>query len=93
MSSGHRDGRATIFPWIYLNISKRSFIFEGIRWCPDINLVTLVHRYSYLNSLEIVAGYRKIRSSRNPDQFRCVLEKPGIRYHCGILNIESLEPS
>ena len=43
-------------------VNKRGFIFEGIRQWPVINLVTLILRYSYLLSLEIVVGYRKLRS-------------------------------
>ena len=43
-------------------VNKRGFIFEGIRQWPGINLVTLILRYSYLLSLEIVVGYRKLRS-------------------------------
>ena len=45
-----------------------------------MNLVTLIHGYSYLISLKITVGYRKERSSRNPGQFKFVLEKPGITY-------------
>ena len=59
-----------------------------------MNLVTLIQRYSYLISLEIVVGYRIVRSSRNPGQFNCVLKKNKIsRIHCVILNMELLEPS
>ena len=43
-------------------VNKRGFIFEGIRQWPVINLVTLILRYSYLVSLEIIVGYRKLRS-------------------------------
>ena len=49
-------------------------------------------KYSYLISLEIVAGYRKLRSSRNPGQFKCVLKKQISRTHRGTFNMESLEP-
>ena len=43
-------------------MNKRGFIFEGIwRW-PVINLVNLIRWYLYLISLEIVVGYRKVRS-------------------------------
>ena len=34
------------------------FYLEGIRRWPVINLVNLIHEYSYLISLEIVVGYR-----------------------------------
>ena len=45
-----------------------------------MNLVTFIHGYSYLISLEIVLGYRKLRISRNPGQIKCVLEKPDFTY-------------
>ena len=90
MSSDHRDGRTMSF-FFHLNnetslylfkheVNKRDFIFECIwRW-PITNLVTLIYGYSYLISLETDVGYRKLRSSRNPGQFKCVLEKPDITY-------------
>ena len=43
-------------------VNNRCFIFEGIQRWPVINLVSLIHGYSYLISLEIVVGYRKLRS-------------------------------
>ena len=49
-------------------MNKGGFIFKGIRGWPVINLVTLIHGYSYLISLEIVVGDRKVKSSRNPGQ-------------------------
>ena len=53
-------------------MNKQGFIFQGIwRW-PLIKLATLIHGYSYLSyliSLKIAAGYRKLRSSMNPGQF------------------------
>ena len=61
-------------------MNKRGFIFEGIRWRPVINFVTLIYKYSYLISLEIVLGYRKVRISSNPGQFKYVPEKPDITY-------------
>ena len=61
-------------------MNKRGFIFEGIGWRPVINFVTLIYKYSYLISLEIVVGYRKVRISSNPGQFKYVPEKPDITY-------------
>ena len=43
-------------------MNKRGFIFEGMPRWSLINLVTLIHGYSYLISLEIVAVYRKLGS-------------------------------
>ena len=90
MSLDHRDGRAIIFSYTSMikirsivgehEVNKQGFIFKGIRWWPVINLVTLIHGYSYLISHELVASYRKVRSSRNPGQFKCVLEKPDITH-------------
>ena len=37
-------------------VNKRGFIFKGIRRWSVINLITLIHRYSYLVSPEIVVG-------------------------------------
>ena len=97
-----RDGE-DLWQWslleIRLNTFRRStipqkqFIIIIWRW-PVINLITLVNGYSFLISLEIDVSYRKLRLSRNPDQFKCVLEKT--RYHVSIgepLNMECLEPS
>ena len=54
-------------------VKKRGFIFEGTRRLAVINLVTLIHKYSYLVSLEIVVGYRKLRSLKGTlGQFNCV---------------------
>ena len=53
-------------------------VFDG-RW-PIINLDTLIHEHLYLISLETVVGFRKIRDSRNPVQYKCVLKKPDITY-------------
>ena len=61
-------------------MNKRGFIFEGIwRW-PPIILATLIHEYSYLISLKIVAGYKKLKGLMNPGQFKFVLEKADITY-------------
>ena len=85
MSSEHRNGRTISF-FFHLNnlfkhvVNKRDFIFEVIWWWPVINLVTLIHGYSNLISLGTAVGYKKVRSSRNPIQFKCVLEKPDITY-------------
>ena len=43
-------------------VNKRGFISESIwRWLV-INLVILIHSYSYLISFEIIVGYKKLRS-------------------------------
>ena len=75
MSSDHRDIRTIRFflhlknqkfaPSLALlkhELNKRGFIFGGIQRWPVTNVVTLIHRYSYLSSLEIVVGFRKLRS-------------------------------
>ena len=50
------------------------------RW-PVRNLVTLIHGYSYLISLEIVVSYRKLRSfQRAQVNLSMLLEKPDITY-------------
>ena len=71
-------------------VNKRGFISESIwRWLV-INLVILIHRYSYLISFEIVVGYRKLRSFQGPRIKIYVLqEQPDITYpsqnsQCGI---------
>ena len=38
------------------------FYFRRYWWWSAINLVTLIHSYSHLVLLEIVVGYRKLRS-------------------------------
>ena len=43
-------------------MNKRGFIFGGMPGWPVINLVSLIHDYSYLILVEIVVGYRKLRS-------------------------------
>ena len=46
-----------------------------------INLVNLIHGYSYFISLEIVVGYKKLRSLQGTKVNLIVLmEKPDIRY-------------
>ena len=68
----------------------RGFTFEGIRRWPVINLVTFIHGYSYLVSLEIVVGYKKLRSFQGTQvNLSLLLEKPDITCH-GTLNTESL---
>ena len=85
MSSDHRYGRiisfffhlidqTLLYRWLYLNV------FECIQWWPIINVVALIYGYSYLISLEIVVGYWKLRTKRNPGQFKCVLEKTDSTY-------------
>ena len=72
MSSDHRDGgkirfffhlnnQTSLYRWLYQNMRKTNVVFfESIRWWSVINLVTLIHGYSYLISLEIDVGYRKL---------------------------------
>ena len=69
------------------------FIFEGIRQWLVINLVTLIHGYSYLVSLEIITGYKKLTGFPGTHfNLSISLEKPDITY-CGIFNTKSLELS
>ena len=73
-------------------MNKWGFVFEGIRRWPVINLVTLIYRYSYLVSLEVVVGYRKLISFKGTlDQFKCITIET--RYHVRIaeLLIRSLQ--
>ena len=60
-------------------MNKRGFIFEGIwRWAV-INLVTLIHRYSWFISLEIVVDFRKLRHFQQTQvNLSVLLEKPDI---------------
>ena len=68
-------------PLLKHEVNKRRFIFEGIRRWPVINLVTLIHWYSYLVSLEIVVGYRKLRSFQGTKvNLSVLLEKLDITY-------------
>ena len=63
--------------WLYLNMrwTNQILFFKGIwRW-PLINLVILIHGYSYSISLEITVGYGNLRSSRNTDQFNVFYRK------------------
>ena len=72
MSSDQRDGRTIRFfstsvsklclslTLLKHEINKQGFIFEDIRRWPFINLVNLVHEYSYLISLEIFVDYEKL---------------------------------
>ena len=43
-------------------VKTRDFILQGIQWWPIINLVTLIHVYLHLISLEIVVDYLELRS-------------------------------
>ena len=64
-----------------------------MRW-PVINLVSLIHGYSYLISIEIVVGYRKLRSLQGTQvNLSVLLEKEISRNHRGTLDTEFLEPS
>ena len=57
----------------------RDFIFQGIWWKSVINLVTLIHGYSQVISLEIVVGYWKLRSFQETQvNLNGLLEKPDI---------------
>ena len=74
-------------------MNNRGFIFEAIQRWPVTNLVTLIQGYSYLVSLEIVVGFRKLRSFQEAQvNLSVILDKPDITYD-RTLNRESLEPS
>ena len=74
-------------------MNNRGFIFEAIQRWPVPNLVTLIQGYSYLVSLEIVVGFRKLRSFQEAQvNLSVILDKPDITYD-RTLNRESLEPS
>ena len=74
-------------------VNNQDFIFEAIRWWPVINLVTVIHGYSYLVLLEFVVVFKKLRRFQGTQvNLSVLLEKPGIKYG-GTLNTESLEPS
>ena len=74
-------------------VNNQDFIFEVIRWWPVINLVTVIHGYSYLVLLEFVVVFKKLRRFQGTQaNLSVLLEKPGITYG-GTLNTESLEPS
>ena len=62
-------------------MNKQSLIFEGIwRW-PVINLVTITYGYSYLISLEVAEGYRKLRSFQGTQvNLSVLLEKPDVTF-------------
>ena len=63
------------------DLNKRGFIFEGIRQWPFINLVILIHGYSYLILLEVVVGYRKLRNFQGTQvNLRMLLVKLDITY-------------
>ena len=49
-------------------VNKRGLIFEGVQRWPVIDLFTLIHGYSNLISLEIVARYGKLRSKEPRNQ-------------------------
>ena len=62
-------------------VNAQGFIFQGIRWWPVINLVTLIHGYSHFIFLEIVVGYWKLRNFRETQaNLIGLLAKPGIMY-------------
>ena len=79
-------------------VNKRGFIFEGIRrWCVT-NVATSIHGYSYLISLDIVVGYRKLRSFQGTQvnlvrETREAIETCETRYHVSIGDTKSLESS
>ena len=75
-------------------MNKRGSLFEGMPRWPVINLVTLIHGYSYLISLKIVVGYRKLRNFHGTQvNLSVLLEKEISRNHRGTLNTESQEAS
>ena len=62
-------------------VNTRDFIFQGIRWWPVINVVTLIYAYSRLISVEIVARYWKLRSFQEIQvKLNGLQEKPDITY-------------
>ena len=62
-------------------MKKRGFNIEGIRQWPVINLVNLIHEYSYSVSLGIVIGYRMQRGFQGTEvNLGLLLEKPDIMY-------------
>ena len=66
------------------------FNCEGIQRWLVINLVTLIHGYSYLVSLEIITGYKKLTGFPGTHfNLSMSQEKPDITY-CGIFNTKSL---
>ena len=59
-------------------VTKQGFIFEDIQRWP---VITLIHGYSYLNSLEIAVGYRKLRRFQETQvNLSVLLEKLDIAY-------------
>ena len=95
MSSDHTDGRTLRFFFHFNNenalsrklallkheMNKRGFTFESIQWWPVIKLFTLIQGYLYLISLEIIVGFRKLRSlQRTQINLKVLLEKPYIKY-------------
>ena len=108
MPLDHRDGRTIrlffqldnktlLYRWLS-ETWKRGFIFEGIRrWCFT-NVATSIHGYSYLISLDIVVGYRKLRSFQGTQvnlvkETRETIETSETRYHVSIGDTESLGSS
>ena len=90
----HLNNQTSFCRWLYQKheVNKWGFVFEGIRRWPVINLVTLIYRYLYMVSLEVVVGYRKLISFKGTlDQFKCITIET--RYHVRIaeLLIRSLQ--
>ena len=69
-------------------VTARDVIFQDIRQRPVINLVNLIHEYSHLISLDIVAGYWELKTFE-PSQFNWVTRET--RYHLSIA--ELLKPN
>ena len=66
-------------------VGKGGSISESIwRWLV-INLVILIHTYSYLISFEITVGYRKLRSFQGPQvkKVSVLQEQSDITYPSG----------
>ena len=62
-------------------VNKRGFISESIWPWLVINLVILIHRYSYLISFETVAGYRKLKNFQETQvKISTLQEQPDITY-------------
>ena len=62
-------------------VNTRVFIFEGTRWWPIINLVTLIQGYFHMISFETVVGYWELRRFQETQvNLNGLLEKPDITY-------------
>ena len=73
-------------------MNKQGFI---LKVCHDvINLLTLIHGYSYLISLEMAVDYKKVRSFQGTQvNLSGLLEKEISRNHRGTFNTEFVDLS